>query len=500
MLVCSPRTLPVVSSLGLLGLALGFALGSGCAVLAEHHCGNLDGDLTCAERGGGRFCDACRAQGDGCSDAMPTDGCHFAGPGSGPAGGSLGTTESDEDSYGEVSTDEGDAETTTTATTGPAACASDDHCGGSTPFCHANGACVACDGMPVPDAACAGQDESMPLCVDGECVQCSQANTAVCDARLQICDPETQACTGCVEHADCESGACELAVGRCFPADAVVLEVDDAAGADHATVVGAVAAIVNGGFGILRVHERSDFAAYQAAHVVDASKTIALLGAPGEAPLLQGDAGAPALHVEGMDTAVYIEGLALRDTAQDGRGLVVREGTVWVDRSRIVQNTGGGVLAEAGAQLTIRSSFVGGDVNGVAAVEVQGATARILYATLGGGFGGAVALVCDPTATVDVRNSVLVARTNSPAVSCEGATFEHDAAELDLEGTNTAVGSMSTTWFQGYPQGELGLSMVGADVFADVAAWREGDPLADIDGDPRPAVDGALDHAGADVP
>jgi hypothetical protein len=496
MLVGSPRSLPVAAPLGLLGLALGFALGSGCAVLAEHHCGNLDGDLTCAERGGGGFCDACRAQGDGCSDAMPSDGCHFVGPGAGPGEASLGTTESDDDSYGEVSTEEGGPETTT----GPAPCTSDADCGDATPFCQATGACVACDDMPVPDAACAGQDESRPLCVDGECVQCSEANTAVCDVQRQICDPETHACTGCVQHAQCESEACELAVERCFPADAVVLEVDDAPDADHATVVGAVAAIANGSYGILRVHERSAGAAYQAAHVIDASKTIALLGAPGEAPFLQGAAGAPALHVEGIHTAVYIDGLALRDTAEDGRGLVVREGTAWVERSRILQNTGGGVLAEAGAMLTIRSSFVGGDVADVTAVEVQGATAQVLYATLGAGIGSAAALVCDPTATVDVRNSVLVARTLGPAVSCDAGTFTHDAAEADLEGTNTAVGAMSVMWFQGYLLGELGLSAVGADVFANVAQWREGDPLADIDGDPRPAVDGAPDHAGADVP
>lgn len=498
MLVGSPRILPVVSSLTLLGLTLGYALGSGCAALAAHHCGNLEGDLTCAERGGGRFCDACRAQGDGCSDARPSEGCHFAGAGA--EAGSHGTTESDEASYGEVSTDEGQAETDTTTTTGPAWCASDGDCGGSTPFCHANGACVACDGMPMPDAACAGQDESMPLCVDGECVQCSQANAAVCDGQRLVCDPDTHACTGCVEHAECESEACELAVGRCFPADTLVLEVDDAPSADHATVVAAVAAIVNGGYGILRVHERSDGAAYQAAHVVDASKTLALLGVPGEAPLLQGAAGAPALRVEGMHTAVYVEGLALRDTPQAGRGLVVHGGTAWVDRSRIVQHTGGGVLAEAGARLTIRSSFVGGDVDDVTAVAVQGATAQILYATLGGGLGSAAALVCDPTATVIVRNSVLVARTIGPAVSCSAGTFTHDAAESHLEGTNTAVGPMSTLWFQDYPLGELGLSMAGADVFANVAQWREGDPRTDIDGDPRPTGDGAPDHAGADVP
>jgi len=35
---------------------------------------------------------------------------------------------------------------------------------------------------------------------------------------------------------------------------------------------------------------------------------------------------------------------------------------------------------------------------------------------------------------------------------------------------------------------------------ASTAAWNGGDPPFDIDGDPRPAVSGAMDYAGADVP
>jgi hypothetical protein len=479
--------------LGPLGLALGFTLGMGCRSLATHHCGNHDGDATCAERGTGRFCDYCRADDDGCTDVRPSEECHFAG--SEPAASSSGTTD-DAISYGEVTRGEEGP-----GTTGPTSCTTDEECDDpSAPFCEPDrGECVACDELALPDAACAGRDATMPLCVDGECVQCSAASAEACDPQLWICDAEAHACTPCTEHAQCESHACELARGRCFGPDVLVLEVDGDGGADHPSVSSALVAIADGGMGIIRVHERSGGAAYEEIPVVGDGKTVALVAAPGESPVLRTPlASTAALRVTGPDTTVYVDRLTLADSAL-GRGLIVGEGTVWVDRSRIVRNGAGGVLAQAGADITIRSSFVGGSIDDVAAVEVTGATARILYSTLGGGSLVAHALVCDATATVDVRNSVLVAEAASPEVECDG-TFVHDAAELDLGVASTAVGPMSTAWFADYLLGDLSLTATGAHVFADVARWQRGDPRTDIDGDPRPAVHESLDHAGADVP
>jgi hypothetical protein len=277
-----------------------------------------------------------------------------------------------------------------------------------------------------------------------------------------------------------------------------VLEVDGDGDAGYPNVGAAVADVDDGEMAIIRLHELDGDESYGGAPLIDGGKTVALLAAPGEEPALQGVLeGTPALRIEGPDTTVYVDRLSLRDTA--GRGLLVSEGTAWVDHSRIVRNTEGGVLAEADASLTIRSSFVGGSIDDVAAVEVDGATARLVYATLGGGFGNARALVCNASATVEVRNSVLVARTGGPEVQCDG-TFERDAVEHALEGTNTVVPPMSTAWFVSYAEGDFRLMPAGAEVFAGIARWRAGDPQTDIDGDARPAVDGAADLAGADVP
>lgn len=478
-----------------LGLLVGMAAGIGCWTRAEQHCANLEGDATCAGRASGGFCDLCRAEHDGCVSRRPSPECHFAGPDSVSA--STG-------SIGETTTS--NATTTTAhegpepATAGAMACISDEDCSDPhAPFCAMiQGTCVGCEAMPDPDAACARRDHTQPLCVGGTCVQCTPASAAECDALGLVCDPEAHVCTACVEHEQCGSGACELVEGRCFPSDAVVLEVDDA-GAGLPSVGAAVAAIPDGGVGIIRIHARPGGAAYLGTPVIDGGKTIALLAADGGSPSLRGAfAGNPALRVDGGETTVYLDRLVLRGT-DDGRGLVVDGGTAWVDRSRIVQNEGGGVLAVAGASLTLRTSFVGGGVSDVAAVEVNGASARVEYATLGGGSGAARALACDAHADVEVRNSVLVAQSGGDAIDCDG-TFEYDATELDLGGTNVGVGPMSTQWFAGYGQGNLWLTTEGDATFAGIAHWSEGDPGADIDGDPRPSGHGARDHAGADVP
>jgi hypothetical protein len=479
---------------------VGVLAGMSCWSYAEHHCANLQGDSTCAERGAGRFCDACRAEGDGCSDAPPREGCGFAGPEAASA--TMGTTLDGTAAPGTAAVDEAEEELDEAGEVDdspppPIPCATHDDCPGpGAPFCHADGECVACDAMPAPDAACAERDEARPVCAAGACVQCSAANTSVCEAQRQVCDEPAGTCRSCAEHGECHSGACELAVGLCFPPSAAVLEVGGAAG--YPSVGVAVNAIPSGGIGIVTIHETETGAPYAGAPIIGGGRTVALLAAEGEAPTLRGVLGTnPALRVEGADTVVYLEGLALRGTTA-GHGLVVTAGTAWVDRSRIVENRSGGVLAREGAEVTIRSSFVGGNESAIRAVDVQGSTARVVYSTLGAGLGNAAAIACDAASTVEVRSSVLVAQTAAPEVECEG-TFEHNAAELVLGGTNTAVGPMSMMWFTGYANGDFWLTAAGSERFAGVAQWEAGDPRTDIDGDLRPTVDGSPDVAGADL-
>jgi hypothetical protein len=189
----------------------------------------------------------------------------------------------------------------------------------------------------------------------------------------------------------------------------------------------------------------------------------------------------------------------------DVQGLVVDGGFAWVDRSRIVQNTGGGIVAQNGAELTLRNCFVGQAVSNRDALSVEGASVTAVYSTLVGAY-NAAALVCTNPLAVEIRNSILVTEGGTPPdeVDCAAATISFSATEGAVNGNgNVSVGAFPSgadgNWFTNYTAGDYRLQNQGLTLFADIAEWQTGDPLTDIDGDPRPSIDGTPDYAGADL-
>ena len=425
----------------------------------------------------------------GCGDDAAS-GTTASGTGEGTSSGSGSGSSGSSESGG--SSSEG------SSSTGPMRCESDEECTeAEAPFCGLSGECGTCAGTKDPDGACAGVDPFLPLCVGEACVACTAEDPVVCDEQLLLCDGPTNACVPCTEHGQCGSGACELGVGTCFPEDLVV-HVDGDGGQDFMDVEAAVAAVGAGGYGVLVVHEQDGDDPYTGAVLLDGGKHIALLAAPAESPILQGTGTNPGLRVEGAGTVLYMDGL--RVSQGTGLGLRVSGAYAWVDRSRIVQNSGGGVVAEAGAELVLRNCFVGGNVE-ANVVELQGATAEVLYSTLGAGLGVTTSLACDAPSTVTVRNSLITSRSADVEVVCTGLDASYTAAEALLDGTsNVALGDMDVAWFDGFNAGDFGLTAMHPAAVDTSAQWTVGDPPTDIDGDPRPAVDGTPDFAGADVP
>lgn len=509
------------------GLGLGLALGCLVARPNENHCSYLDGDRTCAERypGDRTFCRTCghAPARDGCVAEQPDDACYS------PCG--AGTRLHDDASCLAGSTgSEGDASTTgetpttgstlltsgtgtsSDSTTGTLPCTSNDECTDEAePFCEtASGECVACDEMAEPDAACAALDPTAPLCVGGGCVHCTAAASEACTGNTPVCDERTNTCVPCTRHDQCGGGACELAVGTCFAAG-VLVHVDGNPGAmppaDYTSIDAAVSAPGVGEHRVVVVHELQGGASYLGTVTINGGKTIALLAAPGEAPIVQGTGGGPGLRVQGAGTTLYVDGLRVAGNT-GGRGLEVEEALAWMDRSHIVQNSGGGVLASSTAELVLRNSFVGG-ANNAAAVDIEGSTARIDFSTLGGDTISATGLSCTSPDSVEVRNSIIVAlgidATGGFDVACSLADITFTATEAPFVGMgNVALGELSlmtpNEWFVGYAVGDFHLNDDGLTLFADVAQWQAGDPPTDIDGDPRPTLDGTPDFAGADVP
>jgi hypothetical protein len=382
------------------------------------------------------------------------------------------------------------------STTGPMPCVSNEDCpDAAAPLCEPlSGECVACDGAPDPDGACAGLDPDYPLCVDGSCVQCTAAAPDACTGMTPVCDDATNTCVPCNAHDQCGDAACNLFTGACLPADAVV---HVGAGQQY-TELGAALSGEAGTELTLIVH--AAMPDYNEAVVVGGGRVVAFLAAQDVASpprWLLGAGGTSQLTVL-EDATVLLEGLRLSGNADDV-GISVNGGRAWVDKSRIVANLGGGIVAQNAAELVLRNCFVGGDVNDRTALEVDGSTAQVVYTAVGAGFGASTALTCDETANVTARNSLFVARSDANELMCDG-TFEHNAAEMSLGGTNVMLGAMNTNWFGDFATGNFHLSAMHPPAIATAARWNTGDPPTDIDGDPRPTTDGSPDYAGADVP
>ncbi len=487
---------------------MGLGLGSGCTdvVPNEDHCAFLAGDATCEVRYGDAlpFCErgSCSddASGDGCVAIQPAqDECYS------PCGGQQSAPENssclDEGTAGEDSSTTQGAATTTGSDsvgdetgTGVVPCGNDDDClDEAAPFCGPAGACVSCDAVDDPDMACAGADPTQPVCEGGACVQCTSGRDAQCDGDTPICDAATFMCGPCVEHGQCEPAACNLFTGACLsPGNVVEVGPEQPLG----TLADALATVPAGGEGTIIVHE----AVFAETITIDGGRTVALLVGSGDAPNWVGPVAQLSSQLVVTDGTAILDGLRLSGNASSTNpAVLVDDGRLWADRTQILDNVGGAVTGQAASVLVLRNCFVGGDVSDVTAVEVISSTATILYSTVGAGFGASTTLDCDVTATVDVRNSLLVARTLDPEIACGFATLETSATEGVAGGTNIALGSMDVAWFEDYVAGDFHLASPPAAAI-DAAVWQQGDPTVDIDGEPRPDIDGTSDAVGADVP
>ena len=175
-------------------------------------------------------------------------------------------------------------------------------------------------------------------------------------------------------------------------------------------------------------------------------------------------------------------------------------GQAWLDRVQLVRNDMGARL-DGGAQAVFRNS-TGGYLTGGSYIAIYAADASIevLYSTLIGDAASGQSLLCGPSATVLARNSIVGNYEGNP-IECAQAEISCSLTTDDFPGAgNQNVGSLDTAYFVNYSTGDFHLNPSYAGTFAGIAQWQPGDPLTDLDGDPRPAIDGASDYAGADIP
>ncbi len=78
-------------------------------------------------------------------------------------------------------------------------------------------ACTEPDGTI--DAACRA---GTPYCQGGRCISCDNLPADFCvelDPTTPLCNPGSGTCMGCNAHGQCQSGACRMQTGECFPGD-----------------------------------------------------------------------------------------------------------------------------------------------------------------------------------------------------------------------------------------------------------------------------------------
>ena len=483
---------------------------AGCADKTNrlpYYCGNNDGDAYCAREDPehpycvlgfdecfgaanlGEFSNGCVAEapppecsspcgvdnGDACID--PTESSSSGSTTDQPSSTTEGETETD------AETDD------LTTTTGPECMDNAECMDPDLPFCLEQ-TCSPCSASVdvTPDEACAGLDETTPLCVDDACVQCTAEDASACVDTTPLCDAESNTCVACSFHEECQdigSPACNLATGACFDPQAVT-EVSlssanalqnaintVADGAEHAIVI-------TGGSGLHTV-------------TIDGGKTIAIVSNSSAVRAINGNTAA-VLTVTGNSTTAFLHRIRLEDS--DDVGIAVTSGaSLFADSTQVAQNAGGGITLASGTSAQLRNCMVAGEGGnpGQPALSATGANLELLYSTLGLDFnnGGSV-LECSG-GSVSIRNSVIVSEASAGGseIDCAGATATNSAVETTLS---------PTTWFPLFASGDYSLSASGQTQFSDIAAWLNGDPPFDFEGDARPDIDGTADYAGADVP
>jgi len=400
--------------------------------------------------------------------------------------------------------------TDTDTTTGPMPCGGPEDCPDATaPYCSDEGVCVACDAAPTPedaDQACAAANAEAPVCNEGTCVQCNDVSADACTGTTPICDVAALACVGCTQHDQCPGpdSACHIPSaiedadspddGACFATDSVV-HIDGDGGMDFTTITAAVAEVADDAEAVLILHDWSGN--YDEDVIIGDGKRIAILAAEGDTPSwvqTSNNLGTnPNLRVEDAATVFLHRMLINGNNDEDGPAVEVSSARLHAQRSRFVENDGGGLGATSNAVVELENCFVAGVTTVAPALVATASDVDVRYSTLGRtvSLSGEPVLVCSGGGVV-LHDSLVVNETNPPSMELDCP------ASLD----NTEVRSIATpgTWFVGFSSGNYDLTATGQAEFADAAEWNDGDPPTDIDGDPRPDVNGTPDVAGADLP
>ena len=333
------------------------------------------------------------------------------------------------------------------------------------------------------------------VCHEGACVQCVPGDDANCTGETPWCNPTTLACQACSYHEHCPTSACNVFTGACL--DAEPKTVGPEPGDDFPSLTLALASVVGDDEeAVFLVSPTAGDYNETVTPTIAGTRAIALLGSNGR-PVIRATSGGPTFDVYNGAT-LLLEGIDLKS---NGNAVAISAaGRVALDRVEIAQNSGGGIgTSGTSAELLIRNSIIAGNGNSdVHAISLGQGKLELLFSSVGGGtISPSAAISCAGGHDLTVRNSVLFNRhAGGPLESCGNATISHTAADENLSGTGNTLFTVEASLFANLNNGNLRLTANGLSAFDAVALWQPGDPLTDIDGQPRPTTEGP-DVAGA---
>ncbi len=406
-------------------------------------------------------------------------------------------------------------------------------CGDGAPYCTAEGSCADCSAISCADVS----GETLACDADsGLCVECSVDDAKACTGVTPVCSAVSNTCVPCNEHNECESGACNLFSGACFPDKA--LWVDNSAPAcgpngggsqekPFCEIGTAVDSVAKNSPTIVWVVPSAS--AYTEQVAVSSSKIVAIRSVNSSLVRLEVNDKAGLTVYGGL---TLIDHLQIAETSPDPGVTCNSGGSIWIDdsrvmdrkaigvdassnsklvfrRSEIAENTGGGVQ-QSGGSLRLENTFVtgnGGDFSEVGGIATsQGTELEMVYTSVlanNSADNTGKSMSCSADTGGVVLNSILLGTGAAASVECAGLTFGYsvlDNCKIAV-GTNTCKeNGLEAAWFVSPQTNDFHIKAGSMNPFKDAALWINGQPWTDYDGDPRPTVDGSIDYAGADVP
>jgi hypothetical protein len=409
-------------------------------------------------------------------------------------------------------------------------------------FCQA-GTCVGCDALEFD--ACYAVDPATPVCNSGVCSGCVEHDecatgacrieTGECFAvanRLWVDNNATDcgAATGQEDAPFCTLAAAQMVVGEqagtepwaVFVAGSATAYTDGIQPGDRPLAIvgpsrGLSARIVRDMQSAVSIGSDSEL--YLARLTLESSS---------DSPTLNCNAGIgyfDDITVAGGQSALQIGGGTIRTRRSSfgsyGRTVHVAEGATLQMHDGEIANQSGAMLAEGDVTLVrsrVHYSYV------EAGIEVTG-TLRAINTMIYDNFYAFGDILAQPGSTIEldyvvigtdgldcpgtpgqseqiIRNSIVLALDCPSAVIHNSALGVEAALAQGQDNVLITDADYAAVFVNAGGNGnDLDFHVLpGAPIVTDLAVWMEGDPLDDIDGDARPAEDGAMDVAGADVP